>query len=220
MSKVLFANGAYEEAARSLHKIKEVTSEVKLMREAVAIYSGDFREGGQLGAVIQQAFEGKYVPTSATDPFQKWLIALDLYIREDYPALLKHLQRELFASEEETEQALLRFNVAVVYLLLEDRGKAVNALKGLMGKDDPLELAPTASKLEHLAFDKDECFQELREELGLGSRLLSNYLSYRSVNLTESIRIYVRPSISFPRFDSPCLDLWLDEDWVVAEVCV
>ena len=59
--------------------------------------------------------------------------------------------------------ALLRYNVAIVYLLLEEQGKAVNALRTLVGKEDRLDLELTLHKLESLDFDNDECFQELRE---------------------------------------------------------
>lgn len=220
VSKVLFANAAYEEAARSVGKIKAETEEVRKMREAVAIFEGDFKEGGELGVAIQSSFEGLFVPAPATESFGKWLIALNLYTNQEYPALLKHLQRELFQSDQAADQALLRFNVAVVYLLLSDKAKAINALKGLLGKDDPLQVAQAVQKLEQLAFYPDECFQELREELDLGPRLLSSYLAYRSVNISQQLRIYVRPSIPFPQFERPSLDLWLGEDWVLGEVSV
>lgn len=59
MSKILFCNGAYDEAIRSLNKIEDKTKEVVAMNEAVAIYEGEFGDGGDAGVTIRTAFEGK-----------------------------------------------------------------------------------------------------------------------------------------------------------------
>ncbi len=77
-----------------------------------------------------------------------WLIILHLYIRENYPLLLKYIQRELFSCQESPTQLLLRYNVSIIYLLLEEQGKAINALRALVGKEDNFHLGPTLAKME------------------------------------------------------------------------
>ena len=64
--------------------------------------------------------------------------------------------------------------------------------------------------------------QELREEVGIHcSKLLSNYLPFRPVILIKheiSIRIYVRPSIPFPEFPKPSLNLEIPSKLIAQEI--
>jgi hypothetical protein len=224
VSKILFCNKAYDEAMRSLNKITVESEEVRVMREAIAIYEGEFAEGGPAGAVLQTAFEGNYLSPEEeasllSSParrsgrpgllagYERWLVVLHLYVREQYSLLLKFLQRELFECEEGPTQGLLRYNVAVLYLLMQEHSKALNALRSL-AKGSRLGLEATLQKLERLRFEEDECLPDAREELGITcSKLLSAYLPYRSVRVggQNGVRLYVRPSIPFPEFPRPSL---------------
>lgn len=56
MSKILFANRAYDEAVRSLTKISKQTPEVLAMMECIEVYEGELENGGAVGAVLRQAF--------------------------------------------------------------------------------------------------------------------------------------------------------------------
>lgn len=65
-------------------------------------------------------------------------------------------------------------------------------------------------KLQEARFDEDEILPDLIEELGINcGKLLSNYLPYKSVQINgfKDVRIYARPSIPFPDFPRPSLDL-------------
>ena len=61
MSKILFANRAYDEAIRSLSKITQQTEEVIGMIECVEIYEGELEGGGRVGTIIKSAFDGVFL---------------------------------------------------------------------------------------------------------------------------------------------------------------
>ena len=64
--------------------------------------------------------------------YEKWLCTLHLYVKENYSLLLKYLQKEIFSCEDDLNQVLLRYNVGIVYLLMEEQAKAHNVFKGLL----------------------------------------------------------------------------------------
>ena len=102
MSKILFANKAYDEAIRSLSKITQQTPEILSMIECIEIYEGEFEGGGQVGQIIKSAFDGKFLSNDEesnllntnliknyndpnccylTSDYEKWLVILHLYVR-------------------------------------------------------------------------------------------------------------------------------------------
>lgn len=152
MSKILFVNKAYDEAIRSLTKITDQSEEVLSMIECIEIYEGEFDNGGSVGQIIKSAFDGQFISEEEenrllnekilknynsteygylSSEYEKWLIVLHLYVKENYHLLLKYLQKEMFSCEDDFTQVLLRFNVAVVYYLIGESSKGLNVIKGL-----------------------------------------------------------------------------------------
>jgi tetratricopeptide (TPR) repeat protein len=215
------------------------------MIECVQIYEGEFESGGAVGTVIKTAFDGAFLSEQEeaillsekvlknyngegygylTADYEKWLVVLHLYTRQQYALLVKYLQREIFACEDDLTQFLLRYNVAVVYYLLGDFAKGLNVFKGLLKYEDKFEVKAHIDKIAQAEFDADECLQELREEIGIGcSKLLSNYLPYRPVSIPTAlptdaacIKVYMRMLIPFPAFESPSLRLAIDSAFILA----
>ena len=111
---------------------------------------------------------------------------LHLYVRQKYSLLLKYLQKELFGCEDEVTQVMLRFNVAVVHHLTSEPLKAQNVLNNLGKMQSKFDFKGKIEKLIRHDFVQDECVEDLREELGFSSsKLLSNYLPYAPVTLTN-----------------------------------
>lgn len=123
------------------------------MIECIEIYEGEFESGGAVGAVIKSAFDGIFLSEREesillnekvlknynspeygylTSDYEKWLVVLHLYIRQQYPLLIKYLQKEIFACEDDLTHFLLRYNVAVVYYLMGDYAKGLNVFRGLL----------------------------------------------------------------------------------------
>jgi hypothetical protein len=158
--------------------------------------------------------------------YEKWLVVLHLFTRQQYPLLIKYLQREIFGSEDDLTQFLLRYNVAVVYYLMGDFPKGLNVFRGLLKYEEKFEIKAHIDKVLQGDFDHDECLQELREEIGIGcNKLLSNYLPYRPVTLPNTttviappMRVYIRILIPFPAFAAPSLRLSIDSSFILAEM--
>lgn len=71
--------------------------------------------------------------------------------------LLKYLQKEMFGCEDDLTQVLLRFNVAVVYLLMGEVGKGLNVIKGLNKYEGKYDLKKRVEKMGGLQYEMDEC---------------------------------------------------------------
>ena len=105
--------------------------------------------------------------------------------------------------------------------MLDEKSKAVNALRSLV-KETGLVI-DIMDKLQEARFDEDECLPDLREEAGIScSKLLSNYLPYRSIQISgyKENHIYVRPSIPFPDFPKPSLELPITAAFIMGELSV
>ncbi len=158
--------------------------------------------------------------------YEKWLVVLHLFTRQQYPLLIKYLQREIFGSEDDLTQFLLRYNVAVVYYLMGDFPKGLNVFRGLLKYEEKFDIKAHIDRVLQGDFDNDECLQELREEIGIGcNKLLSNYLPYRPVTLPNAaivteppVRIYIRLLIPFPPFAAPSLRLAIESSFILAEM--
>lgn len=201
-----------------------------------------------MGGVVKRAFDGEFLSAEeesvllsekviknynsdeygylSTD-YEKWLVVLHLYTKQQYQLLIKYLQREIFGSEDDLTQFLLRYNVAVVYYLMGDFPKGLNVFRGLLKYEEKFDIKTHIDKILQGDFDQDECLQELREEIGIGcNKLLSNYLPYRPVTLPNSsnavtalpMRVYIRLLIPFPAFASPSLRLSIDPAFILAEM--
>jgi hypothetical protein len=238
VSKILFRNKAYDEAIRSLRKIKIHSEEVMGMIHSIEVYEGNFDSAGEVGQVVKSAFEGGYLSREQEEgllqsdltlrqgewldrSYVKWLAAVHLYVTQNYSLLLKYLQKELFSQQESRVALLLRYNIILAYLLLGELKKALNACKTLLNATHSPAIARIAQKIETLSFDQDECLEDLREELNPScSKLLSHYLPYRSVLLDphSTKRVYVRPSIPFPDFPTPSLELKAGQKFVAGEI--
>ena len=155
--------------------------------------------------------------------YERWLVVLHLYVMQNYPLLLKYLQKELFGCEDEASQVMLRFNVAVVHHLTGEPLKAHNVLGNLAKMQTKFDLGAKVEKLIRQDFLQDECAEDLREELGFScSKLLSNYLPFAPVTLTnmegELVRVYLKIMLPFPQFTSPNLDLVINSSFVLEEL--
>jgi hypothetical protein len=82
-----------------------------------------------------------------TSDFEKWLVVLHLYVKEDYTLMIKYLQKEIFSCEDDLTQLLLRYNVAVVYYLMGEYAKGQNVFKGLLKYDDKFDIKKHISKI-------------------------------------------------------------------------
>lgn len=140
-------------------------------------------------------------------------------MKQQYSLLLKYLQQQIFACEDDLSQFLLRYNVALLYLLLGDHPKALNVFKGLLKYEDKFDVRPHLTKLIRAELDPDECLPDLREEIGIGcNKLLSSYLPYRGVILQEGLKVYARILVPFPTFQAPSLRLTIDHAFIRSEL--
>ena len=53
-------------------------------------------------------------------------------MKENDQNLIIYLQKEIFGCEDDLTQLLLRYNVAIMYLLMGEHPKAQNVFKGLL----------------------------------------------------------------------------------------
>ena len=99
---------------------------------------------------------------------------------------MKYLQKQLFGCEDDTTQIMLRFNVAMVYLLTAEFSKGQNVASSLNKFRDKFDFKGKTDKMFEFDFEQDECIEDLREELGINcSKLLSSYLPFKPMTLTN-----------------------------------
>lgn len=137
--------------------------------------------------------------------------------------LLKYLQKEIFSCEDDFNQVLLRYNVAIVYLLMGEANKGLNVIKGLTKYEEKYDLKKRIAKMVNCEYDQDECIDELKEEIGINcNKLLSSYLPYRPIKFVnhreENIRIYIKINIPFPKFANPNLELKITPRFILGEL--
>lgn len=115
VTKVLFFNKAYDEAHKSIKKVStsilDHHEELIKIEKFLNVYEGAFEDGGVLGRIVMNAFDGTYQPNSIEinesrhqitesdfieENYRKWLQILNLYSQGQYQPLIKLLQREIF----------------------------------------------------------------------------------------------------------------------------
>jgi hypothetical protein len=87
------------------------------------------------------------------------LIILHLYIKENYSLLIKYLQKEIFSCEDDLDQLLLRYNVAVIYFLMGEYTKGHNVFKGLLKYEEKYDIKKHITKIIEAEFEADECLE-------------------------------------------------------------
>lgn len=111
MTKILFYNGAFDEVNKSLDKIENKNEEIFEIEKYIHVYNGHFEQGGIVGNILINAFEGVYEEDTVIidgkkhaidenqyidENYQKWLKILNLYNQNNYAELIKILQISLF----------------------------------------------------------------------------------------------------------------------------
>jgi hypothetical protein len=91
-----------------------------------------------------------------------------------------------------------------------ETNKGLNVIKGLAKYEEKYDLKKRIAKMVNCEYDQDECIDELKEEIGINcNKLLSSYLPFRPIKFVnhreESIRIYIKINIPFPKFANPNL---------------
>ena len=157
-----------------------------------------------------------------TCEYEKWLVVLHLYVKEDFGCLLKYLQKELFEGGEEGEELLLRYNLVIVYLLVGEQEKALNVVRSLGKFEGRFKIAGLMGKMLRSEYEEDECLEELGSVMGIGEgRLLSSYLPFHPAKVKTELsekRIFMRVSIPFPDFPMPDLQLKIDSSFILREI--
>lgn len=150
MTKILFFNKAFDEVCKSIKKVSsevlETNEEIIQISKCLNIYNGQFEEGGIIGRLIMNAFDGRYedgylyiqedkhdiVFSDFFHPsYGKWMKILNLYAQEKYADLIKYIQLCIFEEKREEEILELRYNLAITYYLMGETLKADNVIAGL-----------------------------------------------------------------------------------------
>lgn len=84
VSKVLFYNEAYEEVNKSIEKVQDRCEDVIYIQECVRVFEGVFEEGGILGSILMNAFEGQYQKDRVIVAGEEHFIVEEEYFNESY----------------------------------------------------------------------------------------------------------------------------------------
>lgn len=141
-------------------------------------------------------------------------------MKDEYPVLLKYLQKEIFSVSDQATEIHLRYDVVVVYLLMEETNRAATAARGLLHYPQYPQLHALAAKVCELAYESDECFSDLKE-ISTTDKLLSSYLPFRPVDISGKNgkqRVFVKLSVPFPSFPKPSMRLTLSNSFLCEEL--
>ena len=112
--------------------------------------------------------------------------------------------------------------MGITYLIQGQKSKAFSFFENCFDDIESNEkLKQKIKKIVNCNFDEDECLEDLSDELCVnGNHKLSYFLPYRSVEICHKgvKRIYLKPSIPFPSFPRPNINLKATKEFLEDEL--